>query len=224
MKHLYFLLFVMSLLKVYTHSIAVNLENRTEVIDEFIKADLVDLNKLSDRITIHLNRYLSSNNWGGFQKIEQSDIDEFLDCFNLDSTATSSELLACYNDSKLRSLIDASAFQFELIDELTAEHNNQVLNYLAMSAIYRQLNSLRLQDKYSRIRPYLLDYSEEKDSMIAGIAFGYQGPVNHGIIEIDGHQIKVDSLPYNIGEVKGDIKFSYIGQNDKRIWRRSSIY
>ena len=194
-----------------------------EVIDEFISDDLEDLTNYSDNAARSLKRNRSYSSWNILENIEQTDIDTFLKSVDLDSIATSDDLLAAFNNSELRSILNVTEFQFKEIKGLTKEHNKQVLNFLVLSTFYGQMDSLYLENKYSRTMPYLMKYDEELDSMIVGVSFGYQGPINNGIIELDGTQFELDSLPYYIGDVKGEVKFSFIGLKNKRIWYRNNL-
>jgi len=218
MKSLYAIIFFLVLLKVYSHLNVSEMRSRLEVIDEFIANDFEECKRASEASARALKSSLRRNMFYYPEKIESSIIDTFLMSIDLDSNVTSANLLAAINNSELRSLSEASRFQFEDFEGLTAEHNKQALKFLALSGIWNQIDSLTFENKSSGIRPYLYEYKTELDSMYVSITYGLCGKFKMMTYEVNGNQYDIDSLPFNIGDTKGRTKLSILDThtNEKR--------
>lgn len=207
-------------MKVYSHNRLTYEEERLEVVDTFIEEDKTYFE--NPRIIRSLKRALSK--LSEQRKMSKIKIDSFLNSIESDSTKTLDQLLQAYHTAELRDVINYPDVHYHYYEFLLEDHNKYILKTRMQSSLRQHVDSLNSHHFYSHIGAYLVQHRSSSDSMSLIIGFGLKDQFKEMTLEMNGEHYELDSLPYQLGENKGEVKLSFLHQStNKRKWYKNEF-
>jgi len=131
-----------------------------------------------------------------------SDLLESLD--GLDSVSTQ-EYISVFNNSRLKNIFPHQV-SYQDNPGLSKEHNLLLCQRKTVNYLIEKLDSTFVERDIPLDRPYLVYLDTEEDSMTVGFTYGMVGPVENTYLTHNGAEHQLDSLPIQVGQVKGAVQ------------------
>jgi len=204
---IYFLIIIgCLLLKLYSSNGLEKSKSENIEIEQFVDYDL--RNKLKDDylsvLKDEINRLSKRDkNWSNASKQLLKDLPTI-------NHGRTEEIIEAINNSKLTKILGYQIIDFKANEGLSQVHNNINLLTKSLSQITRLLDSINHVKFPPSNNIILTEFLEKEDSIQIEIAYGLIGPVENMSIEYNGITQSLDSLPINLGPLKGKVKLTFI--------------
>lgn len=216
MKLIFATLIALILIKGYTFSSYKEKVSKLEQTLSYINYDLKS-NRLENKIQIQEDSIIELTNfqpnWYNasknlFTKLKSSHFDNI------------GQLINIFNTSPLREFINYSDITFDEKVELSKKHNELLLISSGHSSVIKKLVLKKKKLPYER--PYLVSLNKGRDSMDIILINAMHGKIDGLQIAYNGDTTEINSLPINIGHVKGEVSLIVIDslREDNLCYRR----
>ena len=192
---------ILTLAKIYTGSLLTKAQTENAQVQAFVDYDF-NSGRLESSVYGLIETVLdlakTKSSW--FQATGQ-----LIDTNEKLKTAPLDDLVKAFNEADLKDAFDYPDIVYEENKGLTYEHNRLLLLANGYEEIFKKMSEKSYGNALLE-RPYLLDLRRDGDSMEVDLVYALTGPVNNFSLVYQGDTIILDSLPVNIGPVKGLVK------------------
>ena len=205
MQRLLTILLILILAKLYTGSLLTKAKAEHAQVQAFIDYDF-NSHRLESSVygleQTLLDLAKTRSSW--FRSTSQ-----LIDTIKKLETAPPNAIVKVFNEAELKDTFQYLDIVYAENKGLSYEHNRLLLLAKGYEEIFKKLSKKSYGSTLLE-RPYLMGLIRDGDSMEVDLVYALTGPVDNFSLEYQGDTIMLDSLPVNLGPIKGPVKLCII--------------